>query len=107
MPPIQARIEIRPLALRDIRETTVWLDENAGATIALRYFDAVQATLEMLAGNVMIGSPCGYSRQSLAALRRWPVKGFERWLVFYLPAKQGIDVARVLHGARNLDEIFD
>jgi len=42
----------------------------------------------------------------LKGLRRIPVKGFENYLVFYLPHQGGIDVIRVLHGARNIDNIF-
>ena len=39
-------------------------------------------------------------------MRRWPVKDFENWLVFYLPKRDGVEIVRVLHGARDLDSIF-
>jgi toxin ParE1/3/4 len=44
---------------------------------------------------------------NLADLRQWPVPGFEKYLIFYRPAEDGIDVVRVLHGARDLDAILD
>jgi plasmid stabilization system protein ParE len=40
-------------------------------------------------------------------LRYWPVPGFERYLVFYVPTSARIDVVRVMHGARDLDLVFD
>ena len=42
----------------------------------------------------------------LKGLRRFPVKGFENYLLFYLPHQTGIDVIRVFHGARHIDNLF-
>jgi hypothetical protein len=35
-----------------------------------------------------------------------PVKGFESYLVFYLPHQNGIDMIRVIHGARDIESLF-
>jgi toxin ParE1/3/4 len=32
---------------------------------------------------------------------------FINYLIFYRPAKQGIEVVRVLHGARDVEEMVD
>jgi toxin ParE1/3/4 len=45
----------------------------------------------------------GFQRPSLRRVRRWPVSGFERWLIFYLPRRDGVDIVRVLHGARDIE----
>ncbi|HEY6393362.1 MAG TPA: hypothetical protein VIX89_18915 [Bryobacteraceae bacterium] len=42
----------------------------------------------------------------LAGLRRVPVKGFEKYLLFYIPRIGGIDIVRVLHSARDIQGIF-
>jgi toxin ParE1/3/4 len=102
-----ASIKVRPLARRDIREVSAWLKQESGPNLAIRFIDSVESTLELLASMPDRGSPCFYSQTRLNGLRRWPVKAFERWLIFYFPSKHGIDVARILHGARNLDEIFE
>ena len=34
----------------------------------------------------------------LAGIRKWPVKDFESFLVFYLPHHRGVTIVRVLHG---------
>jgi toxin ParE1/3/4 len=39
-------------------------------------------------------------------MRRFPVKDFEKYLIFYLPHKQGIDVIRILHGAQDIDSLI-
>lgn len=44
--------------------------------------------------------------ERLKGLRRVHVAGFETCLIFYLPANSGIDVVRVLHGARDIDNLF-
>ena len=36
----------------------------------------------------------------------FPVHGFENYLIFYLPGPGGIDLIRVLHGARDIDNLF-
>jgi toxin ParE1/3/4 len=43
----------------------------------------------------------------LEGVRRLPVKGFENYLIFYVPRSGGIDVIRVLHGARDIDNLFE
>ncbi len=42
----------------------------------------------------------------LHGLRIWRVEGFENHLIFYRPADDGIEIVRVLHGARDIDRIF-
>jgi toxin ParE1/3/4 len=46
----------------------------------------------------------GRTRDELAAeLRSFPVG---RYVVFYMPLDDGVDVIRVLHGSRDIDAIF-
>jgi len=48
-----------------------------------------------------------FTRPELEGLRSFRVEGFENHFVFYLPRESGIEVVRVLHGARDLEAIFD
>jgi toxin ParE1/3/4 len=43
----------------------------------------------------------------MAGLRSWAIRGFATFLVFYRPTQRGIEVIRVLHGARDLDAILE
>jgi toxin ParE1/3/4 len=46
-------------------------------------------------------------REELTGMRRWPVKGFEKILLFYFPLPDGLDLVRVVHGSRDLTRLFD
>lgn len=37
-----------------------------------------------------------------AGLRRWPIPGFRNYLIFYRPMENGVEIVRVLHGARDI-----
>ena len=43
----------------------------------------------------------------LAELRVWRVEGFEKHLIFYRPTQGGIEIVRVLHGARDIDSVLE
>jgi hypothetical protein len=47
------------------------------------------------------------SRQELAGLRVFPVKGFSSFLLFYRPTAHGIELVRVLHGARDAPRVLE
>jgi toxin ParE1/3/4 len=54
-----------------------------------------------------IGAPYDSGIERLVGLRRVPVKGFEKYLLFYTPRIGDIDVVRVLHAARDIQRIFE
>jgi toxin ParE1/3/4 len=37
----------------------------------------------------------------LSGLRKWPVRNFENFLIFYLPRSGGVSIVRVLHGKQD------
>ena len=37
----------------------------------------------------------------------WSIRGFQNYIVFYRPLEDGVDVVRVIHGARDIQAIFD
>jgi toxin ParE1/3/4 len=50
---------------------------------------------------------CSFRRPALRRLRRWPVKGFDNWLVFYLPRRNGVEIVPLIHGARDIESLLD
>lgn len=91
-----ATVVRRPLAALDILD--VWdhiADDNMAA--ADRWVDELDAVFGRLATQPMMGR----ARPELAQdLRSLP---FRRYVIFYLPLPDGIDVVRVLHSARDVD----
>jgi toxin ParE1/3/4 len=95
-----------PKALSDVEESAVYIGlDNPEA--ALRFLDAVESTLRLLVKNPDVGPARTFDGNNLSGFRSFPVKGFDKHLVFYRPTEHGIEVLRVLHGARDLGAIFD
>ena len=81
--------------------------DEARALFRNAILDAAEATFAQLAGTPRMGTPRRFRSRHLEGLRSWPVQGFAAILVFYLPVDAGVDVLRVLHGARDLSGILD
>lgn len=97
-----------PRAERDIEcQVDYYLLEVGSLDPAERFVVALEETLELLVGNPGIGSAREFARNELAGVRSFPVKSFGRHLIFYRPTEQGIEILRVLHGARDLGAILD
>ena len=102
IPPVRHR----PRARLDLLEQFVCFGEQTSVELAERYVAAVEATLSRLAGQPHAGALYDSAIAGLRGLRRIRVKGFENYLIFYLPHEAGIDVIRVLHGARDIGQVF-
>lgn len=91
-----ARVNRRPLAAADILDIWDYIAEDS-LEQADRWVDKLNEKFELLAIQPMIGR----ARDELATgLRSFP---FGRYVIFYLPTYNGIDVVRVLHSARDVD----
>src|SRR5580698_9750662 len=78
--------------------------DNEGA--ALRFLSATESGFRDLAQNPTMGAACEYRGARGKGLRRWRVKGFENYLIFYLAFSDRIEIVRVLHGARDIERLF-
>lgn len=93
------RVTRRPLAAADILD--IW-DHIAEDSLdqADRWIDKLDEKFGILASQPLAGR----AREELAAdLRSFP---FGRYVIFYMPVQDGIDVVRVLHSARDVDAAF-
>lgn len=91
-----SRLVIRQRADRDIDEQLVYLARQS-PVVAERFLDSVDRTFQILASSPERGfawSPDG--------IRVWPVREFQNWLIFYRPLEDGIEIIRLLHGARDV-----
>jgi toxin ParE1/3/4 len=92
---------IRPLATRDLEEIVRYLDGQS-AMAGDRFLDEFFHAATLLAEMPGLGR-VRRTRGPLKGMRSWPLEKFGSCLVFYLPVDVGIEVIRVLHGARNID----
>ena len=102
---IMRHIVIRDAALSDLHDLTDYL---AGQSLNSRYASlGVDGTFRKLAAMPELGSPQDFGRPELVGLRRTRVPKFENYLIFYRPTEDGIEVLRVVHGARDLSGLFE
>jgi toxin ParE1/3/4 len=93
------RVLKRPQAEADLDDIW-WHIAQDNPDAADRLLDAIDERCTLLAQFPLVGT----SRDELIpGLRSVPVGNY---LVFYLPLDDGIEVVRVLHGARDIDVLF-
>jgi toxin ParE1/3/4 len=83
-----------PRAEQDISEIFDWIADSSPAN-AERYVERIVSTLCLLADMPLMGS---LRLPSFPAVLSFPVGNH---LVFYRPIENGIEVIRILHGARD------
>lgn len=104
---MHGQVRLRPQAAADIDEIAWTLTEAAGVETGLRLYDAVEAALDRLHAMPRLGAPRTFPHGAVPNVRMWVLAEFPAYLVFYVPDAEGIDVLRVLHGARNVEALFD
>ena len=77
-------------------------DENAQS-----FLNACDATFKFLAINRHAGSPREFESAGLSNVRMWRVKGFEKYLIFYVPTEIGIRILHILHSSTDYNRAFD
>ena len=100
------------LAIRWLPNAEADIDYQAGyyletATFALfdRFRAAVLESLKLLAVQPELGERLPLSSRYSAEIRRWQVTGFREHWIFYRQVGDYLEVVRVLHAKRDIDEI--
>src|SRR2546429_195076 len=65
--------------------------------VAIRFLNAVRRDYEALLAMPGMGALRDFPNARHAGLRSWPIKGYEKILIFYRPTADGIEVLRILH----------
>lgn len=97
----------RPEAVRDVIEAADLIARRKSLATADRFTAAVERTAERLARMPGVGSRWESDHPRLGDLRFFPVSRYRNHLIFYRPTADGIELVRVLHGARDLERILD
>ena len=95
-----SRVTRRPQAEADILEIWGYIAEDS-VVEADRWVDRLDEKFSLWASQPMMGR----GRDELAPGIRSLV--FGRYVVFFEPLPDGIDVVRVLHGSRDIDASFE
>lgn len=92
-------------AEQDIDDIAAYIARDS-VEVALRFYDAAWETCSRLASAPNLGKLRIVEAPELQGLRSTSVDGFKPFIVFYIPAKAGIRILRVLHGARDIETLF-
>jgi toxin ParE1/3/4 len=92
-------------ALSDLDEIADAIRQNRPRS-AVRFLDAVERTVQRLLGQPESASLFESDKVELEGLRVCLIRGFKKYLLFYRVRQNMIYVERVLHGARNIDELL-
>jgi toxin ParE1/3/4 len=103
---VTRRVVILAAARRDLREQRDYIARDSVAT-AQRFLNAADEAFQQLAAMPSMGARKQVRNRRLAGLRQWSIHGFERSLIYYRETAAGIEVIRVLHGARDIDRILE
>ncbi len=94
----------RRLAVDDIAEHSQQIAEN-NLDAALRFLDAVEMTVELLCQFPEAGGAVPTSRTDARGLRAKLVNGFGNYVVLYFVTDDTVDIARIIRGGQELDQI--
>lgn len=100
------KVLVDPRADRDLDEQFQHIAGN-NRDAALRFLTSARETFEQIATSPELGSIWGFRNPRLAEVRVWRVRGFKNHLIFYRAIEGGIEIIRVLHGARDIAGLFE
>lgn len=101
------RIFRRARATEHVLEQADYLAREANLDTAFRFLDALELAFKKLLEHPRIGPARPMLHPRLADIRSWLVPGFEDHIIFYRTHEEGIEIVDVLHGARDLEQLFD
>lgn len=103
---MKRRVLIRGSALFDLEEQAVFLDQRS-VDLGPRFAGACLSEFDGLADMPGRGRAREFKNPRFQDVRSWTVKGFPNYLIFYRDLGDAIEILRVLHGARDIDSIFE
>ena len=91
-------------AIFDLQEISDYLYQYSPAA-ASRFLDEAEATIYRLEVSPRLGRACRFRDPALAGVRKRLVHG-TRYMLYYRPIEDGIEVPRILHGSRDVGRVF-
>jgi toxin ParE1/3/4 len=103
---VNGQVIRRPRAQRDLDEIASYLQQDS-PNVAIRFLERAEETFALLASMPRMGRRYLSEHARLQDLRVWSVSGFDSYRIFYRPIDGGIEVVRVLHGARDIASVLE
>lgn len=104
---MKRRIVKKPQVERDLVDHFSFIAKDK-LEPAERFLKAAEETFHLLAANPDAGALWKSSHPGLADIRVHSLpRPYQKYLVFYRPSKQLVEILTVLHGSRDLAAIID
>jgi toxin ParE1/3/4 len=97
--------KLRP-ARQDLVDAFYHYVRQGSLPTARRFLRQAEATLKRIASMPGMGTRYEPDEPLYADVRYFPISRFRSYLIFYRPVAGGIEVLRVLHGARDIHGIL-
>lgn len=94
------KFELTEPAKNDLKEIWSYV-AGFNSDSADRLLRKLKNKFQMLADNPKIGTP---RDNFIVNLRSFPLSNY---VVLYFPTESGVEIYRVLHGARNIEDLFE
>jgi toxin ParE1/3/4 len=91
---------------RDLKSMLDYFDEMHAEDGALRFLDALDATIDSIEEFPDLGSPRESSKPRHSGLRFRLVKGFENHVVLYRRHAERVDILRVANASQDIEGLL-
>ena len=98
-----AELIVAPAARADLlAQWDYFSDEVGNRELADRFVKSAESTFKSLLQTPGLGRPRKFRSPKAKNMHSWRVDDFPKHLIFYrsLPDKRGVEIVRVIHGAR-------
>lgn len=98
---------LSPSARLDLLSHWDYFTQTAGdEELANRFARQARLSFQTIARKPGLGRLVFSGHPTLSEIRQWRVDGFPNLLIFYRETSGEVEIARVIHGARNLDVVL-
>jgi len=109
MSPGRLKLKVLHIAAAEIKEQANFYRERSGAPLAARWRAAVNEAMRSLRSLPERGGLASPGSSALRDMRRLPIEGFPKHLIFYRfdSATNTVIILRIIHGARDLPPLLE
>ncbi|WP_332950363.1 MULTISPECIES: type II toxin-antitoxin system RelE/ParE family toxin [unclassified Microcoleus] len=100
------RLIVKNRATQDLRQQANYILVNGNARAAEQFLELAEASFAQLATIPGMGKVVRLVSSGMGEIRQWRIKDFQDYLIFYRIQDDRVEVLRVLHGARDLEDIL-
>ena len=101
----QPEVILTPQAREDVKQIAAYIAEHSPQS-SMVFRQTLENIYEVLLDLPEIGTIHNFHNPEMKGLRMLPVRKFTKYLIFYRSTPEGLEIVRVVHGARDLPSLF-